>query len=355
MNDFDICVIGAGVVGLACARALALSGRSVIILEKESHFGTHTSARNSEVIHAGIYYPAGSLKAQTCVAGKERLYTYCAAKGIPHKRCGKYIVATSEAEIVTLQEIKAKAEANGVMDLRFETPHWPEIKCAAALFSPSSGIIDSHALMQALLGDAEEAGAVLVCNSPVIKITDNFVVYTPDAEIRVGAVVNAAGLWASEVARMIDAPLSVPETAYARGHYFKLQGVEAHFDSLIYPVPVAGGLGTHITFDLAGQIRFGPDVQWIDGVDYDFPDGREASFYESIRRYWPSLPDNCLVKDYTGIRPKVAGGDFIIDYSVEGLINLYGVESPGLTACLALGDMVLQNLSFPRKRESPLI
>ncbi len=349
-TDFDVCVIGAGVVGLAAGRAAALSGRSVIILEAETDFGTHTSARNSEVIHAGIYYPAGSLKAELCVSGKDALYAYAAAKGVQHSQCGKYIVATAPEQVAQLEGIKARAEAHGVMDLNWGQPDkTPEIVSHAALFSPSSGIVDSHGLMQAMLGDAEEAGAILVCSAKVERITERFVIHTADSAIRVASVINSAGLWAQDVASRIEGldQATIPPISYARGHYARLSGVtHASFPYLVYPIPVPGGLGTHITIDMGGQVRFGPDVEWIDTIDYDYPPGREQSFYDSIRAYWPGLPEGCLVPDYTGIRPKVAGGDFIVESSVPGLVNLYGIESPGLTASLPLADLALSRLAI---------
>lgn len=348
MNDFDIGIIGAGIVGLAIARALALEGRSVIVLEKENAFGIHGSARNSEVIHAGIYYPKDSLKAKLCVTGKTALYEFCAKKSVPFKRCGKHIVATDESEIAGLHAIKEKAEANDVPDLVWQMPEaTPEIQCTASLFSPSTGIVDSHALMSALLGEGEDAGAVLALNASVEKVTDRFVIHTRDAAIRVGAVVNSAGLWAQNVAAEIEAldPKTIPPVKYARGHYARLKGVtHSAFPYLVYPVPVAGGLGTHITIDMAGQIRFGPDVEWIEAIDYAYPLEREKLFYDSIRRYWPSLPDGCLTPDYTGIRPKIDSGDFMIENSVSGLVNLYGIESPGLTACLSIAENIVDIL-----------
>lgn len=365
MDSVECVVIGAGVVGLAVARALALQGREVVILEAEDAIGTHTSSRNSEVIHAGIYYPKGSLKARACVEGKERLYRYCVERGIPHRRSGKLIVATDEAQAGELEGIQRKAHANGVTDVVWMSREQavalePDLRCAAALYSPSTGIVDSHALMLAYLGDAETAGAMLALKSPLERAAvrgDGFELRVAGAEpIRCRLLVNSAGLTAPSVARRIDgypAALS-PGEFYAKGNYYSLAR-RAPFSRLIYPVPEPGGLGVHITLDLAGQARFGPDVEWIDRIEYSVDPGRSARFYAAIRRYWPGLPDGALSPGYAGIRPKTAGPsepapDFLIQgpevHGIPGLVHLYGIESPGLTASLALADTVaayLQN------------
>ena len=361
MERIDCIVIGAGVVGLAVARALALAGREVVVLEAADAIGTETSSRNSEVIHAGIYYPTGSLKAETCVAGNRRLYAYCAAHGVPHARVGKLIVATSEDQMATLGEIKAKAAANGVTDLEFITLAGvrqlePELRIVGALQSPSSGIVDSHAYMLALQGDAEAAGAMIAFATPVVggRVRDDGIEIATGgtAPLRVAArlVVNSAGLHATRVAASIDGvpAASVPPMHYAKGNYFALTGKNP-FRRLVYPVPEPGGLGVHVTLDMAGRCRFGPDVEWIDGIDYAVDPARAAPFYAVVRRYWPGLPDGALHPDYAGIRAKITprgapAADFVIqgarDHGVPGLVNLYGIESPGLTASLAIADKV---------------
>jgi len=361
----DCVVIGAGVVGLAVARALALAGREVIILEATDAIGTETSSRNSEVIHAGLYYVPGSLKAKFCVTGKEFLYRYCAERGIAHRNSTKLVVATSEAQIPTLHKIKANAEACGMPHLhliegtearRLE----PNLRCVAALLSPTTGIVDSHGLMLAYLGDAEERGAMLAFNSPVEagRVTEEGI------ELRTGGpdgmrlscrtVVNAAGLHAQAIARRITGLRAdtIPPSYRAKGNYFALWG-KAPFSRLIYPVPEPGGLGVHITIDLAGQARFGPDVEWIDGIDYDVDPRRADKFYAEVRRYWPDLPDGALQPAYAGIRPKLGpagspANDFVIQgpdtHGVPGLVNLYGIESPGLTASPAIAEHVVSLL-----------
>lgn len=361
MDRVDCVVIGAGVVGLAVARALATAGREVVILEAESAIGTHTSSRNSEVIHAGIYYPQGSLKATACVRGRERLYPYCAERGVPHHRCGKLIVASDEAQLPELQSIRARAQANGVTDIAWldrksALALEPELRCVAALHSPSTGIIDSHALMLAYLGDAERAGAMLALGSPLLRAR-----VAPDGlELEVGGhepsrivaqhLVNCAGLRAPSVAQGVDGhPAAlVPRELYAKGNYYSLKG-RAPFSRLVYPVPEPGGLGIHVTLDLAGQARFGPDVEWVGRIEYSVDPARADRFYGAIRRYWPGLPDGALAPAYCGIRPKISGpgepaADFVIagpaQHAVPGLINLFGIESPGLTASLALADDV---------------
>ena len=363
----DAVVIGAGVVGLAVARALALAGREVMLLEAADAFGTGTSARNSEVIHAGIYYPAGSLKARLCVQGKEQLYAYCAERGIAHQRCGKLIVATSAAQVDELHAIRQRAAANGVDDLQFLTQAEalalePALACQAALLSPSTGIVDSHGLMLSLLGDAENAGAMLAVNSAVKSLAAQAGQAQSAIKIEVGGegggtvllartVVNAAGLHAPALAARtqgLDAR-HVPSAYYAKGNYFTLAG-RAPFSHLIYPVPEPGGLGVHLTLDLGGQAKFGPDVQWVDSPDdYLVDPTRGEGFYAEVRKYWPALADGALQAGYAGIRPKISGpgqpaADFVIqgpaEHGIAGLVNLFGIESPGLTSCLAIGDWV---------------
>ncbi len=368
----DSVVIGAGVVGLAVARALALSGREVIVLEAADAIGTGTSSRNSEVIHAGIYYPNDSLKARLCVEGKNRLYGYCAERGVNHRRCGKMIVATDESQIEGLRGLERKSHANGVTDVQWldgkdAMALEPALTCVAALLSPSTGIIDSHGLMLAYQGDAEDAGAAIAFLSPFVagEVTD--------AGIRIEAggaepmsllareVVNSAGLFAQPVAQAIrglDAA-SVPPRYFAKGNYFTLAG-RAPFTHLIYPAPEQAGLGVHLTLDLAGQGKFGPDVEWIDTVarpedlDYVVDPRRCEGFYAAVRTYWPGLADGALQAGYSGIRPKIqAPGegavDFVIqgpaDHGVPGLVNLYGIESPGLTSSLAIAEMVMGKLT----------
>ncbi|HEX9434214.1 MAG TPA: NAD(P)/FAD-dependent oxidoreductase [Burkholderiales bacterium] len=363
MESVDAVVVGAGVVGLAIARELALAGREVIILEAEDAIGTHTSSRNSEVIHAGIYYPKGSLKARSCVAGRDLLYQYCATHGVPHRRCGKLIVATNESQLKELQNIRDKAHANGVTDVdwiaqdevaRME----PELSCMGALLSPSTGIIDSHALMLAYLGNAEAHGAMLALKSPLerARVREGFELHVSGSDpIRCTVLVNSAGLRAPTVAKAIEGYPSqlAPRELYAKGNYYSLSK-KSPFSRLIYPVPEPGGLGVHVTLDLAGQARFGPDVEWVERINYDVDPRRAERFYAAIRRYWPGLPDNSLSPGYAGIRPKTAGPgepapDFEIQgprkHGVPGLVHLYGIESPGLTASLALARVVREELS----------
>lgn len=357
MESVETLVIGAGVVGLAAARALALSGREVVVLEREGLIGSGTSSRNSEVIHAGIYYPKDSLKARHCVAGRDALYAYCAERGIGHANCGKLIVATTEAEAETLTGIAASAAANGVTDLRRVTgaearEMEPELSCVAALWSPSTGIVDSHGLMVSLLGEAEGAGAALALNTPVRRISalpGGFEVEAGGAEpmtLRVRELVIAAGHGAPALGRMLTP--TAPEQFYAKGSYFALSG-RAPFARLIYPVPVPGGLGVHVTLDLQGRCKFGPDVEWLEGEEYSVDPARAEGFYDAIRRYWPGLADGTLMPDYAGVRPKIAGpgepaADFRIDgaavHGLPGLVALYGLESPALTGCLSIaGDV----------------
>ena len=364
VEQVDCVVIGAGVVGLAVARALALTGREVLVLESESAIGTRTSSRNSEVIHAGLYYPPGSLKARLCVRGKALLYDYLAERDLPHRRCGKLVVATSTEQIGALDAIQARAAANGVMDLRRLTrdealQREPALHCAAALHSPSTGILDSHAFMLSLLGDLERAGGVLVLKTPVVgakQAGDAIVLEAADGtRLAAHTVVNAAGLQAPHLARRFRQmpPACLPQPAFAKGSYFSLSG-RAPFSHLIYPVPEAAGLGVHLTLDLAGQARFGPDVEWVDDPDDLAVDPRRAPAFEAeARKYWPGLPRGALVPAYAGMRPKIHGpheaaADFLIQgprqHGVPGLVHLFGIESPGLTSALAIGELVTDSL-----------
>src|SRR3954447_10886467 len=361
MDKVDCVVVGAGVIGLAVARRLALAGREVIVLEEAEGIGTVTSSRNSEVIHAGIYYPAGSWMARMCVSGKQALYRYCDEHGVPYCNCGKLIVATTAKEAEKLQSICSHAEANGIGDMQMLSGAAaralePALNCDAALLSPSTGIIDSHAYMLALKGDAEEAGAAYAFHTPLLRARAN----AGRIEIEAGGdapmtlacdlLVNAAGLGAPAVARSIEGmPVELIPCAYlAKGNYFSCNA-RAPFSRLIYPVPEPGGLGVHLTLDMAGQARFGPDVEWVENIDYAVDPARADRFYPAIRRYWPTLPDGALMPSYSGIRPKivppaVATQDFLIqgprEHGVTGLINLFGIESPGLTSSLAIADHV---------------
>lgn len=365
MDDVDCVVVGAGVVGLAVARACAMAGHETILLEAESAIGTATSSRNSEVVHAGIYYPAGSLKARFCVQGRQALYAYCESHAVPHWHCGKLIVATDEGQIDNLRSLAAHASANGVDDLQWLDAaqagrEEPALRCVAALRSPSTGVVDSHAFMQSLLGDFERAGGMLALCSPVLSgraDAEGLVLRVGGAEsveIRARHVINSAGLEATSVAAQISgmpAPL-VPRMRLAKGNYFALSGTSP-FSHLIYPIPVRGGLGVHLTLDLGRRARFGPDVERVDRIEYAVDPHRAESFYASIRRYWPDLPDDALHPDYAGIRPKIetasaSDADFVIqgprDHGVAGLVNLFGIESPGLTSSLALADAVLHQM-----------
>lgn len=369
VHDLDAVVIGGGVIGVALARALSLRGRQVTLLEAEPRLGLHTSSRNSEVIHAGIYYPPGSLKARLCVTGKQQLYAYAIEADVEHRRLGKLIVASSEAEIGALEELSRIAPQNGVNDLEWLSERdiaslEPSVKAVRGLLSPSTGIIDSESLLSALKRDALARDAQVVTSSPVLggrATGDGF-------ELRIGGpapssftcrtLVNAAGLWAQDVARALEGvpATSIPGQYFAKGHYFTLRG-PSPFAHLVYPVPEPGGLGVHVTLDLGGSARFGPDVSWLDGVDYSFDASRAGRFYAAIRRYFPDLRDGALDAGHTGIRPKLgtAGSpaqDFLVQgpalHGVPGLVNLYGIESPGLTACLALAEHALAELEAPR-------
>jgi L-2-hydroxyglutarate oxidase LhgO len=364
-ESVEAVVIGAGVVGLAVGRALAQAGRETLILEATEQFGSETSSRNSEVIHAGIYYPAGSLKARLCVAGRERLYDYCASHGVEHRRLGKLIVASEPAQVETLRALQARALGNGVDDLRWLSPPdalalEPELSVVAALLSPSTGIIDSHGLMLSYLGEAEAAGAMLALKSPVLSGlvgNDGFALEVGGAQpMRLGCryLVNAAGLEAQAITGRLTGfdRERIPQRMLAKGNYYVLAR-KCPFHRLIYPVPEPGGLGVHLTLDLAGAARFGPDVEWIDRIDYDVDPRRADRFYGAVRRYWPGLPDGALQPGYAGIRTKVkmpgaTSEDFVVQgpeqHGVPGLVNLFGIESPGLTASLALADMVVEML-----------
>ena len=361
METLDCAVIGAGVVGLAIARKLAQSGRDVVILEGEDAFGTHTSARNSEVIHAGIYYASGSMKARLCVAGRKALYPYCAEHAVNHQRIGKVIVACDDSEVASLQKYQAQAKANGVDDLRMLDPAElkemePKVRCVAGFLSPSTGIIDSHGLMLSYLGEAEERGAMLALSSPVLRgkvESDGIVLEVGGADpmtVKCRTVIISAGLKAPEVAHSIEGipAATIPPTFYAIGHYYTLT-TKSPFNRLIYPVARPDWLGVHVTIDLGGRVKFGPDFEWIDRVDYQFDQTREAAFYKAIRHYYPGLQDGTLQPGYTGIRPRITGpGEPVQDFTfhnhrehgVKGLVALYGIESPGLTSSLAIADHV---------------
>ena len=363
MDTVDCIVVGAGVVGLAIARALAQAGREVIILEAAEAIGTGISSRNSEVIHAGIYYPKDSLMARFCVAGKRALYAFCADHDVPHRRCGKLIVATNEAEAGKLAAIEARARANGVDDLAFLSAGEaqalePALACSGALLSPSTGIVDSHHFMLALLGDAEAAGASLALNAPLVRgysDGEGIAIEVGGADpvtLSCRLLINAAGLDAPLIARNIAGMPheAVPTRYFAKGNYFTLSG-RSPFSHLIYPVPEPGGLGVHLTIDLGGQAKFGPDVEWVEAIAYNVDAARCERFYKAIRRYWPGLPDGALQPGYAGVRPKIvppaiAAQDFVVqgprEHGVAGLINLFGIESPGLTSALALAEHVAE-------------
>ena len=360
MEQADCVVIGAGVVGLAVARALALQGREVVVLEAADAIGTGTSSRNSEVIHAGIYYTPGSLKAQLCVQGKNLLYRYCAERGVDHKRCGKLLVATSEPQLAQLAGIIDKARLNGVDDLvlltRDQARHLePQLECVAAIHSPSTGIVDSHAFMLALQGDLEAAGGIVVLNTAVGHAKKAYqainLVVDDGTELSAKLLVNCAGLNAVALAHNFQGldPASLPTASFCKGNYFTLSG-RSPFERLIYPVPQAAGLGVHLTIDLGGQAKFGPDVQWVASADDLVVDpARGDAFYAEVRKYWPALRDGALIPGYAGMRPKINGphqtaADFVIqgpaDHGIAGLVNLFGIESPGLTSALAIGNHV---------------
>ena len=351
METVDCLVIGAGVVGLSIARALALGGREVVVAEREGCIGTGTSSRSSEVIHAGIYYIPGSFKARFCVEGRIALYSYCESHGVSHSRIGKLIVATSEDQRRTLAGLMKNALANGVVDLRLLNraelaAMEPDLRAVAGILSPSTGIVDSHALMLALQGDIENAGSSVVCNTPVlgIRLVDDGVLVRlgpADYMVRARSVINAAGLSAHRIAVANMSPR--PSVTFAKGNYFGCR-TTVPFKHLVYPVPEPGGLGTHLTLDMGGKARFGPDVEWVASENYSVNPARSEPFYAAVRRYWPGLPSGALYADYAGIRAKLngsAGSDFTIDGSrAPYLIELFGIESPGLTSALAIADHV---------------
>jgi L-2-hydroxyglutarate oxidase LhgO len=361
----EILVVGAGVVGLAVARALATRGHGVVVAEASGGIGNGVSSRNSEVIHGGMYYPSGSLRARHCVAGRRMLYEFCASRGVPHRKCGKLIVATDELEQAKIEGIYQQGVTNGVEALTFLSGEGaralePNLSCTGAILSPETGIVDSHAFMLALQGDLEANGGAIAFHAPVERLVptpegwEAHVGGSDPAALPVDAVVNAAGLGAQALARRTEGyPAErVPPLVLAKGNYFGCTGRPA-FSRLIYPAPVDGGLGTHVTLDLAGRMRFGPDVEWIAAEDYEVDPRRAESFYASIRRYWPGLPDGALVPDYAGIRPKLTGpgepaADFAIDapgeHGLAGLVHLFGIESPGLTSALSIAEDVAQRL-----------
>jgi L-2-hydroxyglutarate oxidase LhgO len=369
----DCVVVGGGVIGLAIARELAMAGREVVLLEAGDVVGGVTSSRNSEVIHAGLYYATGSLKARLCVDGNRKLYAYCRDRHIPHRNCGKLVIASDASELVYLDHLLQQAKANAVHDCRLIDRDElaslePKIRGFAALVSPSTGIIDSHRLMEAFHADIEAHGGAVVLDAPVLggRLIDGGVRLSvggrDPVEVSAALVVNAAGLEAWAVSQGIEGldAATIPERHYARGCYFSLSG-PAPATRLIYPVPEKGGLGVHLTLDLGGQARFGPDVEWIDQIGYDVDPSRADRFYSAIRRYWPQLPDQALQPAYAGIRPKVVGlaagggGDFVIQGPAAtghpGYVALYGIESPGLTASMAIGEFVRRLLPQPETAE----
>jgi L-2-hydroxyglutarate oxidase LhgO len=361
MDEIECVVIGGGVVGLACAAAIARSGRDVLVLEAESALGTHASSRNSEVIHAGIYYPPGSLKAELCRRGRAQLYAFAKDRGIAFQKIGKLIVACSQGQVAKLEAIRRSAIANHVTDLEMLTKLEanrlePSVSCTAALISPSTGIIDSHAYMLALSGELEAHGGMIALQTAVstCNVSENRIIVKTGGEnaiqLKARHLINCAGLMAPAVARSMKGlkENSVPQTHYAIGHYYRLTG-RSPCQRLVYPLPEPGGLGIHLTVDLGGQAKFGPDVRWIDKIDYSFDDSRFGEFVSAIQAYLPELQVDRLAPDYTGIRPKIVGAgqpdaDFRIDgaevHGGRGVVNLFGIESPGLTASLAIGDYV---------------
>lgn len=364
MDTVDAVVIGAGVVGLAIARALSRRGLDTLILEANPNIGAETSSRNSEVIHSGLYYPPGSLKARLCVEGREKLYRFCEQHGIEHQHCGKLIVAASQSQRAELLRLQAVAQSNDVpvtlLDSGQAASLEPGICCAGALQSPTTGIVDSHSLMLAILAQAQSHGASIACNSRVTALApagDRILIGVNDEPplVKARRVINSAGLQATHIARLLEGfPAAwIPTLRFAKGTYFSLAG-PAPFRHLVYPVPEPGGLGIHLTLDLAGRARFGPDVEWVSVPAYDVDPARAERFYPAIRSYWPALPEGSLVPAYAGVRPKIVGprepaADFRIDDPVQhgyrGMVNLFGIESPGLTACLAIADEVAQRIA----------
>ena len=364
-EQVDAVVIGAGVIGLACARALARAGREVVVLERHSHIGEEISSRNSEVIHAGIYYPQHSAKARLCVRGKDLLYRYCADHQIPHRRCGKLIVATHDSQLHVLRDYQQSARMNGAGELRWLesegiTRLEPAIHGVAGVYSESTGIIDSHALMESLLGGLEECSGALALGTNALHVARadaGFRIETADLELQANLLVNATGLSAPTFAAQMDVQHhdALPRPYFAKGHYYQLSGASP-FSHLVYPIAEAGGLGVHVTLDLGGAARFGPDVRWCDEPDYQFDESTREDFVSAIRSYYPELDDSRLHPGYTGVRPKLSplGGDaadFSIrgptDHGVPGLVHLFGIESPGLTACLAIAEQVREHLLGP--------
>ncbi|MXP15165.1 FAD-dependent oxidoreductase [Altererythrobacter confluentis] len=358
--DFDVVIIGAGVIGLSAAMAAGKLGHKVLILERNASYGQETSARNSEVVHAGIYYEPQSLKARMCVAGRHRLYEFAAENGVPFRQCGKLIVANAEYQLAALEAIAVRGETCGVSDIQFVNRSElvtiePQLKGIGALISPSTGIIDSHAYMTALLGHAESLDAQFVagCQVSGIKSAGNSwqIFTTDDAEesVTTRAVINCAGLWASEVAAMVEGLPGgcIPSTRYAKGSYFSYSA-NVPFSHLIYPLPEPGGLGIHLTLDLAGRARFGPDVTWIKSLEYDVNISSRDRFADAVAKFWPEVDRSRMFPDYAGVRPKLsgpaeAGADFVVSgpahHGLDGLVNLFGIESPGLTSSLPLGEM----------------
>jgi len=366
MDQVDCVVIGAGVVGLAVAREMALQGRETILLERENAFGTISSARNSEVIHAGIYYPKDSLKAQLCVEGNRLLYEYCRSHQVATQPYGKLIVASDETQIDDLQAILYKAQNNGVPEIKLIPGDdakvlEPQLQCCAAILSSSTGIVDSHGFMLSLLGGFEDAGGMVAYQSPLLSAKPLGSNGEGGYELEIGGadgmkiqtklLINCAGMSAPAVAQKIAGLKQehIPKAYFAKGNYFSLSG-KSPFTHLIYPIPEPGGLGVHLTLDMGGQAKFGPDVEWLEiesegQIDYTVNPKRSEGFYEAVRRYWPELKDGSLQPDYSGVRAKVVppnapAGDFCFntpqDHSLHGLFNLYGFESPGLTSSLAI-------------------
>jgi len=365
MDTVDAIVIGAGVVGLAVTRAFAIRGYETLLLEANEQFGTETSSRNSEVIHAGIYYPPVSLKGRLCRVGREELYKFCSTRGIRHRRCGKIIVATSDSQLADLTNISSMAIANGVALAQLSRKEAlalePQLSCVAGLYSPSTGVIDSHEYMLALLAEVESLGGILICNSRVtkIKLESKGLQIGINGEaplLRARTVVNSGGLHAADIASSVEGfpAQTIPTIRFAKGNYFGLRGL-CLFRHLVYPIPARTGLGIHLTMDLSGRARFGPDVQWIDNLNYDVDPSKAAQFLTAIREYWPTLPEGALLPAYAGIRPRIGNAgqpfsDFRIDgpktHGISGLVNLFGIDSPGLTASLAIADYVANLISI---------